>query len=109
MRPTLRRGREFDLVYRTGRKQACPALVVFHLASAPDARVAFVASRKIGGAVQRNRAKRLLRAAFARLEADQPGGWVVLVARREIVEMKSDQVTGQLREALLGSAAARRP
>ncbi len=105
MRPRLRRNSDFDLVYTRGRKLSAPALVLFHLESAPDRRVAFVASRKVGGAVQRNRAKRLLRAAFAALEAGstEVNGWVVLVARRDILEMKSGQVGEQLL-GLLGRA-----
>jgi ribonuclease P protein component len=44
------------------------------------ARLAVVASRRVGGAVQRNRAKRLLREA-ARTLAWHPGNDIVLVAR----------------------------
>ena len=98
MRPTLRRARDFELVYTRGRKLTSAAVVVFHLANAPDIKVAFVASRKVGGAVQRNRAKRVLRAAFTAI--DDPGisipGWVVLVARREILRFKSTDVREEL-------------
>ena len=102
MRPRLRRNSEFELVYTRGRKLSAPALVFFHLDSAPDQRVAFVASRKVGGAVQRNRAKRRLRAALTLVEAGIPEvrGWVVLVARRDIARFKSDQVAEQLRRLL---------
>lgn len=102
MLPRLRRNSEFDLVYTCGRKLSAPALVLFHLESAPDHRVAFVASRKVGGAVQRNRAKRVLRAALAVVEAEAPAvrGWLVLVARRDILKCKSDQVGAQLRRLL---------
>jgi ribonuclease P protein component len=102
MRPRLRRNAEFALVYTRGRKLVAPALVLFLLESAPDHRVAFVASRKVGGAVQRNRAKRLLRAALVSVETGAPtvGGWLVLVARRDILKLTSGQVGDQLRELL---------
>jgi len=100
MRPTLRRAWEFELVYTQGRKLTNPLLVSFYLQQAPDSRVAYVASRKVGGAVQRNRAKRLLRAAFAamlRASPDAAPGWVVLVARRGILAHTSADVLAQMR------------
>ena len=102
--PTLRSSSQFDLVYSQGRRVTCNALVLIHLESAPDPRVAFVASRKIGGAVARNRAKRLMREAFRQVEAGLPSrkGWLVMIARREILELKSDQVAEQLRGMLSG-------
>jgi ribonuclease P protein component len=108
MRPTLRRSAEFELVYTQGRKFTTRALVIFHLEAAAEPRVAFVASRKVGIAVQRNRAKRLLRAAFRELEASPPSlpGWIVLVARRDIITMKSGEVAALLREVFPGRRAA---
>lgn len=102
--PTLKSRRQFNLVYSQGRKRVAMALVVFHLENAPDRQVAFVASRKVGGAVQRNRAKRLMREAFREVGASQtmPSGWLVLVARRDILELKSYQVAEELRTLLRG-------
>lgn len=48
-------------------------------------RLGVVASRKIGGAVQRSRAKRLLREVYRR-GADRPAGDLILIARRGIGE-----------------------
>jgi ribonuclease P protein component len=103
MRPTLRNAEQFDAVYTRGRKSTSPVLVLFHLERAADNRVAFVASRKVGGAVQRNRAKRVLRAALAQVEAAAGGavpGWLVLVARRDILELTSVEVAARLRATL---------
>jgi len=94
MWPTLKNRKQFDLVYSQGRKRTSKSLVVFYLDSAPDQRVAYVASRKVGGAVQRNRAKRLLRVAFRQVAASRnmPAGWFVLVARGRILEGRSPDV-----------------
>lgn len=102
--PTLKNRRQFDLVYSQGRKCTSRALVMFHLRDAPDRQVAFVASRKVGGAVQRNRAKRLMREAFRQVASTQlvPDGWYVLIARVGILELKSDMVAREL-ETLMSS------
>jgi ribonuclease P protein component len=107
--PTLKNRRQFDLVYSQGRKRKARALVLFHLDDAPDQQVAFVASRKVGGAVQRNRAKRLMRAAFRHVASTQemPAGWFVLIARSGILELKSDAVAQELRDLLSGSSVVK--
>jgi len=109
MWPTLKNRRHFDLVYTRGHKRTSRTVVVFLLDTAPDQRVAYVASRIVGGAVQRNRAKRLLRAAFREAAASRamPRGWIVLVARSKILEHESAAVTGEL-ETLLADLEARR-
>jgi hypothetical protein len=79
---------------------------------------AVVASRKIGGAVLRNRAKRLLREALASQIQRQPGAaeqvrqrflptadrgglWVVAVARSAIRDVRCPEVVAEL-ERMLG-------
>ena len=65
-------------------------------------RVGFTASRKVGGAVVRNRAKRRLRAAAAQVLAVQglPGTDYVLVARQGTISRPFDALKGDLAEAL---------
>lgn len=58
-------------------------------------RVAVVASRRVGGAVARNRAKRLLREAVRHV-ALQPGTDVVLVARRACADAGFADVHAEL-------------
>lgn len=57
--------------------------------------MAVVASRKVGGAVARNRAKRLIREA-ARTIAWRPGTDLVVVARMPCVESRLEDVRADL-------------
>jgi ribonuclease P protein component len=65
-------------------------------------RVGFTASKKIGGAVVRNRAKRRLRAAAAAVLplCGLPVTDYVLVARRDTVDRPFDSLVADLAEAL---------
>lgn len=65
-------------------------------------RVGFTASRKVGGAVVRNRAKRRLRAAAARIlpDAGRPGTDYVLIARAATAERPFAALLDDLQTAL---------
>lgn len=54
-------------------------------------RFGITAGKKVGGAVERNRAKRILRAAYRKNELILPIGYdIVAIARPDIVGKKSD-------------------
>jgi ribonuclease P protein component len=85
-RGRLSRSADFDRVFRAGRSQASRELVlyVFPRGDEGDPRLGLSVSRKVGGAVERNRVKRLLREAFAQESGALPAGTdAVIVARTE--------------------------
>lgn len=62
---------------------------------------AFVAGRRIGGAVLRNRARRILRAAWRVLEDKVEDGYdVVVVARAAIVGARTQDLVAEVEELL---------
>jgi ribonuclease P protein component len=64
-------------------------------------RVGVAAGRSLGNAVNRNRAKRLLRAAITPLLPDiTPGVDLALIARKSILDVKSPQVQEALTKSL---------
>ncbi len=61
----LRLRKEFEAVFDAGNKTVTRELVAWHSQGSDDARkIGLMVSRKTGGAVERNRLKRLLREAF---------------------------------------------
>lgn len=58
----LRRARDFQAVYRRGRSQANTFLVLYARQNRSEfVRIGYSIGKKVGGAVQRNRAKRRMR------------------------------------------------
>ena len=86
----LKHNREFQLVYRKGKSAHSQALVLFYLPNTSMISVGFTASKKVGNAVKRNRAKRRMRVLFqARLPQLKEGSYV-LVAKAETAEVAFD-------------------
>jgi ribonuclease P protein component len=90
-RHRLSRSRDFDAVYRRGRSVSTRFLVLYAFPREEDAdgdaRLGLAVSRKLGGAVERNRLKRRLRAAFDELREGLPAGHdYVLIARPGLAE-----------------------
>jgi ribonuclease P protein component len=90
-RRRLSRSGEFERVYREGRSYASRHLVVYCFPRADRdgaPRLGLSVGRKLGGAVERNRMKRLLREAFwARADDLDDGYDFVIVARPAVGEL----------------------
>ena len=67
-------------------------------------RLAVVAGKRIGGAVQRNRARRVLRAAWAEVSPLVADRDAVLVARDTIVGADARGLVGELSEVMSGAS-----
>jgi ribonuclease P protein component len=82
----IRRRAEFQRVYEAGTRQHGRLMTVFILPRT-DARtrLGIAATRKLGGAVVRNRAKRLVREVF-RQHANPPGLDIVVVPRPTLLD-----------------------
>jgi ribonuclease P protein component len=84
-RRRLSRSGEFERVYREGRSHASRHLVVYAFPRSDDGggpRLGVSVGRKLGGAVERNRVKRMLREAFWATADDLHAGLdFVIVAR----------------------------
>ncbi|HVT72435.1 MAG TPA: ribonuclease P protein component [Lacunisphaera sp.] len=114
-RQRLRRNDDFRAVREQGRRIDCGAFLLTWRARpaenpADPARVGVVASRAaVGGAVQRNRAKRRLREVFRRHQAAVPAGTdLILTARSALLRLEFTELERRFLHAC-GKLAAPAP
>lgn len=94
----LTRSTDFQRVRQNGKSYAHPLMVLVALpASEATVRVGVTAGRSVGNAVQRNRAKRILRSAVQPVLSELPPGWdIVLIARQPLAEADFQQAQNAL-------------
>ncbi len=80
---TLTQNTQFQRVYHKGKSCISPVLVTYALRNREnDVRYGITTSTKIGGAVKRNRCRRIIKSAFTSLSEKVNGSWdLVFVAR----------------------------
>lgn len=99
--PRIRRTSDYRHVVQDGQRLSGRRVTVYWVQGEGERRAGFVVRREIGGAVARNRARRLLREAWRQVASDVSGrGDVVFLARPGIARSKTPEVADEMRELL---------
>lgn len=93
---------EFKRVRRDGKSFAHPLIVLIVMPNMDQSlHIGVAAGRTLGSAVQRNRAKRILRAALQPVLSEMTPGWdAILIARRPLLNADWVDVQGAVRATL---------
>lgn len=88
----------FRRIYRVGKNQVTPYFAIYTTKNRlKKNRLGITTTKKIGNAVQRNRARRVLTEAYRLLEEELPTGMdIVIVARKKAVYAKMQPVREHL-------------
>ncbi len=107
---TLNQNSDFRRAYGRGKNYASPALVTYVVKNRVGyCRYGITTSKKIGNAVQRNRARRVIRAAVFELSDQMTGSFdIVFVARSKTKYVKSTAIRDMM-QAQLVSAGVIKP
>ncbi|MGN0622105.1 MAG: ribonuclease P protein component [Porcipelethomonas sp.] len=94
----INKNKDFLYLYRKGTSIVSKHAVIYARKNGkPYNRLGITAGKKVGNAVHRNRAKRVIRQAYAQTEKDMPLGVdIVIVARASIRGIKSTDFTEYL-------------
>ena len=99
---TLRKQSDFTRVYKQGKSRGSRfAVILYRRNGLKYTRTAFVSSKKVGNSVERNRSRRLMRAAYKAIEPEVKSGYdIVFVARATINGCREPEVERQLKKAM---------
>lgn len=99
---TINKNVDFRRVYARGKTVASPVLVSYCLKNRTGVcRIGITTSKKIGGAIERNRCRRIIKEAYRHLEPLCDGGWdIVFVARFKTLRVKSTDIESVMFEHL---------
>ena len=99
---SLSRNSEFQRLYRRGKSAVRPTLVMYAIKGRQgQIRLGITAGKKIGGAVERNRAKRRLRELFRLMQPDiRLGTDICIVARGRVLDAPYDKLFKDFKSAI---------
>ena len=92
--------KEFQCVYNKGKDQHSHAVVLFFLPQSGVRKVGFTATKKLGNAVKRNRAKRRLRALFCEYSNSLKDGTYIFVAKVGIFDASFEKLSNDFEKIL---------
>ncbi|MBQ9228071.1 MAG: ribonuclease P protein component [Eubacterium sp.] len=100
---TLKENKDFRRLYYRGKSKAADCLVTYSMKNREKhCRYGITTSKKIGNAVQRNRARRVIRAAYSLLEPRLQGHYdLVFVARSKTADVKMQTVYALMEKQLI--------
>jgi len=98
----LRRKEDFSAIYKKGKSVPDRYIVLFYMKNGLQYnRISFLASKKVGNSVQRNRAKRLMRENYRHICDQISCGYdIIFIARNSINGKKYDEVNKSVCNAL---------
>lgn len=99
---TLKENRQFHRAYKRGKSFVSSGLVTYIIKNnSNNLQIGITTSKKIGKAVQRNRCRRIIRAAFYELMPHISDGYdIVFVARAKTPYLKSTDILRYMKEHL---------
>lgn len=97
---TLKENREFRRAYSKGKSYVSPDLVTYIIKNNNNnLRIGITTGKKVGKAVERNRAKRIIRAAYCDISPCLKSGYdIVFVARTKTLFRKSTDILKSMRK-----------
>lgn len=97
----LRRKEDFNRIYKKGKSVGDRYVVIFCMKNGLDFnRVSFLASKKVGNSVHRNRARRLMREAYRQISAVPSGYDLIIIARNTMNGRKCADVKKSIEAAI---------
>jgi len=95
---SIKENRTFRRLYSKGKRIVSPLFILYVMPNRSEKqRLGITVSKKIGKAVERNRAKRIIREAFRLTKSElKPGFDIIFVARASTVSSTSTQIKKEM-------------